>query len=350
MAKVGAANMREVAAAAGVSHITVSRVLRNDPRVAAATRERVLAKARELGYAANPLVSAYAAHIRRRTGEAPSCNLAWLTATPERHPAGYFAWVRPYLEGARERAEALGFPLATDIETSASRPETVARILEARGIRGIIIPNIHYYGPEIAGSPHWTAVSLGNSPGSLPIHTVRPNAFENVRLAFDRLLDKGCRRIGFCENHYTAVQGRGLHEGGYLYQQRRLKARDRLPPLTDLHVEPRSAECLERFRTWYERHRPDAILTTFHQAADWLGELGLRAPRDVALAHLAIAEEDSHWAGVNVGARELGSAAVDLLAAHIMRNEYGKPDHPKHMSITGYWQDGQTVEAASRRI
>ncbi|MCC5807204.1 MAG: LacI family DNA-binding transcriptional regulator [Opitutales bacterium] len=343
MAKVGAANMREVAAAAGVSHITVSRVLRNDPRVAAATRERVLAKGRELGYAANPLVSAYAAHIRRRTGEAPACNLAWLTATPEHHAAGYFPWVRPYLEGARARAAAQGFPLATDIETHGARMETVERILRARGIRGIIVPNIHYYGPELTASPHWAAVSLGNSAGGKPIHTVRPNAFENVRIAFDHLLATGRQRIGFCENRYMAVQGRGLHEGGYLYQQRRLNTRDRLPPLTDLHVEPRRAECLERFRKWYERHRPEAILTTFFQVADWLRELGLRVPRDVALTHLAIAEENSPMAGVNVGARELGSAAVDLLAAHILRNEYGPPANPKHMSITGYWQDGRTV-------
>ena len=103
--------MREVAARAGVSHITVSRALRNDTRVAAGTRARVLAAAEALGYKPNPLVNAYAAHIRRSKGIAPSCNLGWLSATPERHKAGHFAWVRPYLRGALERATALGFAL-----------------------------------------------------------------------------------------------------------------------------------------------------------------------------------------------------------------------------------------------
>lgn len=41
---------RDVAARAGVSQSTVSRALAGDPRVAEATRERVLAAARELGY------------------------------------------------------------------------------------------------------------------------------------------------------------------------------------------------------------------------------------------------------------------------------------------------------------
>ncbi|MDA3873295.1 MAG: LacI family DNA-binding transcriptional regulator, partial [Kiritimatiellae bacterium] len=37
-----APTVRSIAAAAGVSHETVARALRNDPRVASATRERIL--------------------------------------------------------------------------------------------------------------------------------------------------------------------------------------------------------------------------------------------------------------------------------------------------------------------
>ena len=45
---------RMVGAAAGVSHVTVSRVLNNDPRVHPATRARVIETAREMGYPLAP--------------------------------------------------------------------------------------------------------------------------------------------------------------------------------------------------------------------------------------------------------------------------------------------------------
>jgi len=45
-----AANIRQVASLAGVSHMTVSRVLNDHPRIAPATRERVLEAMRQLSY------------------------------------------------------------------------------------------------------------------------------------------------------------------------------------------------------------------------------------------------------------------------------------------------------------
>ena len=50
--------MKHVAAAAGVSVMTVSLALRRAPSIPAATRERVVAAAEQLGYRRNPLVAA----------------------------------------------------------------------------------------------------------------------------------------------------------------------------------------------------------------------------------------------------------------------------------------------------
>ena len=48
--------MKTVAAQAGVTQATVSMSLANNPRIPLATRERVQAIARELGYRPNPYV------------------------------------------------------------------------------------------------------------------------------------------------------------------------------------------------------------------------------------------------------------------------------------------------------
>ena len=54
--------LRDVSEASGVSEMTVSRVLRNRGDVSDATREKVLAAARELGYVPNKIAGALASN------------------------------------------------------------------------------------------------------------------------------------------------------------------------------------------------------------------------------------------------------------------------------------------------
>jgi LacI family transcriptional regulator len=338
MAKLNPANVRDVGKDAGVSHITVSRALRNDPKVKPETREKVLSSARKLGYVPNPLVNAYASHIRRKRGLSPTCNLAWLTGTPEHHSANYFPWVRPYLNGAMRRAKELGFTLDTNLEVYDLQPATVLRILTSRGIRGVILPNIHYYGSEFQGSDQIAVVSIGNSPGHLPVHTVAPNGFANVGIALSNLQSMGYKRIGFCEHLQAGIQGLGIFEGSYLYHQRKLKSRDRIPTLTQLQVSKVEPSGQQSFVRWLDQYKPDAILTTFVQIRDWIAHMSDEAVRSILVAHVGLSEDDPGWTGVDVRAEVIGSGAIDLLAAHINRNEYGIPEFPKNMIVTGTWQ------------
>ena len=62
------ANIRQVAARAGVSHMTVSRVLNDHPSIAPATRERVLVVMRELNYRPNSAARALASRKSNRIG------------------------------------------------------------------------------------------------------------------------------------------------------------------------------------------------------------------------------------------------------------------------------------------
>lgn len=62
------ANIRQVATLAGVSHMTVSRVINDHPSIAPATRERVLEVMRELNYRPNSAARALASRTTRRIG------------------------------------------------------------------------------------------------------------------------------------------------------------------------------------------------------------------------------------------------------------------------------------------
>ena len=61
-------NIRQVASLAGVSHMTVSRVINDHPSIAPATRERVLEAMRELNYRPNSAARALASRKTNRIG------------------------------------------------------------------------------------------------------------------------------------------------------------------------------------------------------------------------------------------------------------------------------------------
>ena len=72
-------SLAPIAERAGVSRMTVSRVLRGEAIVLPQTRDRVLRIARDLGYRPNPLVRALMA--QRRAGGAASASTVEPTAS-----------------------------------------------------------------------------------------------------------------------------------------------------------------------------------------------------------------------------------------------------------------------------
>ena len=128
-------SIRTLARQCGVSRMTVSRALRNDPHVRSAVRERVCAMALAAGYAGNPFVSAWMAEMRRARRRTLRCGLAWICG-----PLSPAAWeTRPelsgYLRGARERAAALGYaldPVALPADASAGVTDASSSATRAR--------------------------------------------------------------------------------------------------------------------------------------------------------------------------------------------------------------------------
>jgi LacI family transcriptional regulator len=343
MAQVNSVNIRQIAEEAGVSHITVSRALRDYPSVAKATKARVLAVAQRLGYKNNPLVQAYATHIRRgKVGGAEACNLAWLASN--RESLQLWPWQSAFHTGAFERAAELGYSMDDSINAHGVSDHQLDRVMQARGIRGVILPFIAYFDRDPYQRSHLATVGIGETPAQTPMHCVTPDHFKNVTAAVDRLLAYGYQRIGFCEHGFSTVMSQGAQWGSFLFNQARIPVEQHVPALVGIMS---SAEdelaARDAFLRWLERHRPDAILVTFNQVGAWLADAGIRVPDEVAVAHLGLSQDVQGWSGMDYSSAEIGSAAVDLLTSHIMRNEYGIPESPKLMHITGKWVDGRTT-------
>src|ERR1041385_5982377 len=101
------ATLRLIADASGVSHMTVSLALRNDPHISPPTRQRIQSVARSMGYRRNPLVSDLMTRMRTARTLDSSAIIAHVTAIHK--PGGWRDYYpnREYIEGATQRAEAL---------------------------------------------------------------------------------------------------------------------------------------------------------------------------------------------------------------------------------------------------
>ena len=347
MAKVTSVNVREIAAKAGVSHITVSRALRNAPNVSPETRAKIQKISAEMGYKPNPLVAAYASQMRRAKGEPGGCTLAWLSGEPLQKK---IPWLRPYQTGVERRAAELGYSLDETICTKGLSKDRLASLIEARGIRGIIVPSLHYFSTEVPEIQSVVMVSLGNSLTSRPVHSVSPNTFVNMSTLFSHLLALGYRRIGFCEHLFGTAITQGAAWGGYLFHQQRLAPENRIPPLTGLDVGTHEQACEQKFVDWVRTHKPDCIISGFLHPMAWLKRMKIAVPEKIGLAHYRLADDTPGWSGIDPSPEAMGAAAVDLLSAHIQRNEYGTPTITKHMKFAGDWVEGETTRPLRSRI
>ncbi len=183
----GRARVSDVAAAAGVSTTTVSHALSGARTVNAATRERILQVARELGYVPDRVASGLR---RRRTGVVALIGDD-LAATP---------FAGRIIEGARRAGLERDVLLMVgesggDAEVEA---DLVARFLAQR-VDGLLIARMYHQQVERPAVPDgFPVVLVDAAPESgWEVDAVVPNEAQIAALACERLLSAGHRDIAY---------------------------------------------------------------------------------------------------------------------------------------------------------
>ncbi len=344
-------SLEAVARAARVSKATASLALNHRPGPASTTRRAVLAAAARLGYRPNPLITAYQAHVRNRRTPAYQANLAWVNDNPERDFWYALPWTDGYIQGARDRARELGFQLEevhvgdhAGTPLSAAGMRRLAQVLRHRGICGLILPWLMF--PELADQ-EWTDFSVAmigrnthpgphqDGPLDPPFfHHVNPDAFHNLRLAWNRMRLRGRRRIGLVLNRGNDLLGDTQQRSCYLVLQSEISPRDRLPAL--LLPDDPGREILPTFWAWFDRHEPDAVLL-YHGTI--CRELERRHGDRVAVVQLNLTRENPAAFGIDTRHPEIGAAAVDLVVSQLHTNERGRPRNAREVLIKGHWRE-----------
>lgn len=360
-------SIRDIAARVGCSHSSVSRVLRNQPKVGKELREKILKVIEEIGYKRNPMLSSLmATQNRRRLRKHLTANIAWINPHPNKNFWHEHSYNVGYYQGAKEQATKLGYGLE-DIwaHQQGMTGKRLKDILDSRGVLGLILP----MKPGILLKMHfewsdYAVVCLGAyQEGQQEWHRVSHDSRHACEIVFNKLIDSGYRRIAIAiparthknkdkiqqieafrrqtfnqADFFTHDQDRSA-TGAYLFCSQFLDKKNRIPPI----IYDRDAkDYRETLKEDVAHYKPDAIICRDQELFPILQEMGLRVPEDIGLAHLHVGTDVEDWAGIIGQDYRVGASTVDLLTSLVERNEKGLPAYPKQIRVGGYWQDGKT--------
>ncbi len=345
--------MAEIAQRLGVASSTVSRALRNDPRISAEVRKRVQTAAEELGYRPNPLVSALMANRRRRGSGGAVDVIALVTNYGGRRDWRTKDVCRWEYDGIQRRAGELGFRV--EIFALADYQWDMGRLqatLRTRAIRGVLLgfsreekPNTTFDAVDFS-----VAALSGYFPGVVA-DRANFHGFFNVQLALDQMYRHGYRRPTLITPALNNRISNNLWSAAFLDWQRRLPKKDRCEPFI-----PREHVDAAEFSDWFYRNEPDSLLVYKFPARRLLEKRGVRVPEEIGLAYLyRTSDEMGSAAGIDGNLDVVGSAAFDLVIERLHANATGTSRHPKEVLITGTWHEGPTLPTketvfARRRI
>lgn len=310
--------------------MTVSRVLRSHPGVKQETRRRILEVAEELGYKPHPYISSLMAHVRSGRSLKYVSNLAYVVSSREDfdRSSGH----QRFFHGALARARKLGYQLEMfPFAELGMTPRAFSNMLEARGIRGILVGSL----PE--GSPiyniewdRFASATLGYAMEEPQLHSARSDHFAGMQLVLRHLAEAGYARPGL--HLLRIVDGWTSHlwTASFVCTLYRKRA-SFVPPLL--------ADGLNRreFRAWLARYEPDVVIAKQNELREWLGR------RRIGFVHLNWTPGYGDVTGVDQNSAMIATAAVDLVVEQLSHNEIGIPKTAKAVLVEGNWISGGTI-------
>jgi len=316
--------LKDVAGAAGVSHMTVSRVVRGERTVRAATVERVQRVIRKLGYRPDPALSALAAYRSRRRSPSAGNVLAFLEAEST-------AYVDLVKAGVGEEAARLGYALQTfPLPAARAGQRQLSRQLFHRGVRGLLLgPSSRPLRLEGWDWDEFAMVAMGALRHEPALHAVAMDYFHGLQTAHEALRRLGHWRIGLILQEDLEARTGHLWLGAY---------RTTPPPMLRALIFRAGTKPARVLDVWLRRERPDAVLTIHREWHAALTRAG------VACAYLNDIAPHPGAPAIRLDPRTIGRESAQLTHVLLQRREWGRPALPKTILLRGEWSDpGETA-------
>ena len=345
--------LADIAREANVHVTTVSLALRNNPRLARETVKRIREIATRLGYQPDPFLQALVAYRGNMKPRKNPPTLAYITNWDTCYGWKNVTAHPQFYAGAEAKATELGFRLDHFwLREPGMTHARLSRILETRGIHGLIIAS-HQREIDVALHLDWarfSAVKIDYFPHQPELHNVTNDQCSIVRLAMQRLMAAGYRRIGFVMHRGWDHSVDHLWTAGFLCEQSHLDPGDRIPMLLfpDLHPveawmnESNSHKVVPQtmLKRWLDEYQPEVIISKASFVEEPLAALGVRCPRDLSLVDVFLEDFSGKMAGGRQNHETVGALAIEILAGQLYHNKFGVPEIPTTTFVEGTWFDG----------
>jgi LacI family transcriptional regulator len=325
--------IRDVAAIAGVSPATVSRVLNGKQDVGADLRRRVLGAVTELGYRRN----GPARSLRTRAAMVLGVIISDVT-----NP--FFTAV---VRGAEDQAQLAGYSVVlANADEDVAKEARYLEVAAAEQMAGALLSPASSQQTSIdvlleRGIP---VVTIDRRLAATPVDSITVNNHRAAREAVQHLIGQGCRRVGLVAGPVQTTTGASRLAG---YRAALRNAERTLDPsliaYADFRTEGGYAATRHLLR---QRRPPDGLLISNNLMTvgglQAIGEAGLAIPGDIAI----VGFDDANWATalnppLTVVAQptyEIGQTAAKLL----LRRIDGEKFPPRHVVL-----QAELIERAS---
>lgn len=319
----------DVAARAGVSSMTVSRVINNDSKVTAETRAGVMAAIAELKYTPNP--------VARRLASSDGFRIGLLYSNPSA------AYLSELLLGALDESSKTGHQLVVEKcgNTAAAEKDALRKLLLG-GVEGLILPPPLCEARAVLDEIREAGVAaVAVAPGrpSIDFPTVRMDNHKAAMELTESLLALGHRRIGFIKGHPNQSVS-SIRLQGFRDALQRAGIDPAQAPVQQGHFSYRSG-LLAAERLLAVSPRPSAIFAANDDmAAATIAvahRIGIRVPEELSVCGFddtLIAS--TLWPAlttVHQPISAMGRAAVSLLLDEMKRNGENRQNPPRQMLL-----------------
>jgi DNA-binding LacI/PurR family transcriptional regulator len=325
-------SLRQVADAAGVSAMTVSRAFRKHAAVRPDLRARILELAKEMGYSPDPRITSVMGALVRRTQPAYRESLAYIGY---RHDDAN-VFMNRFQEGAVKRATNLGYHVDQIwLKEKGMIFSRLDRLLRTRNIRGLIIgPTINQaHGHIRLNWDNYAAVTVGSSLWKPRLNRVQHHHYMGMILTLRTVRQHRARKIGLVISALMNARSQGSYVASFLTNQS--GAPGELLSRVFCYKQWNEGS----FLAWLKKTKPDFIICSHLGAPqsmeNYSAQYGFRS------VYLDVSAETPQYAGIDQHYEVIGSHTVDLVLSELQHRAYGLPTHPKTVMIEGSWRDSE---------
>ena len=338
--------MRDIAKHLSISASTVSLALRNDPRIKLELRKTIKSTAQEMGYQADPALSALASYRFSKNGGGHYNTIGVIIDHPDEAIFHATETNQRLIQGIRSKAKEYGynvelFWLSRDYPSS----ESLDRVLQTRNIKALILQAFYHRSTQVHFNwDNYSVVKIDQFPESLKVDSVQSNQMLAVRIAVQKLRELGYKRIGLLTNEEDDIRSGNLITSGYFseIQNDANIPLQSYPPL--LFKSGNSLDTRESITKWVLTHRLQAVLSNWNCFELPIQEASHFLEDSCRFVSFCVDSRYAKQSGIDQRHDSIGEMAVTLLAQKLRAFETGQSDSPTIHLVSPCWKESSVEE------